>query len=207
MTGQSDTNRPASMVRLAALLLAAFYLPPLLIVLGVIPFAYRFVVLLAVAAALGLLALLRGTPAAELGFRTDNLKPALAANAALVLLVGLALLAAFALGLIRHPRTVDWWRFAPFYVLISCPAQEFACRGFLFSEMGRRGIAGAGSQVAISAFTYAFLHIVYRNWLAFLAPLTIGIVWSLLYRRYPNLWGLTLSHAVVGLISIAVGLT
>lgn len=206
MAGPAEIPSRTSLLQLAALLLAAFFLPPLLIVLGVIPFAYRFVVLVAVAAALALVALVRGTPAAELGLRTDNLRPALAANLALAASVGLALLAVYALGLIRRPRAVDWWWFAPFYVLVSCPAQEFACRGFLFAEMQRRGITGAGLQVAISAVTYAFLHVVYRDWLAFLAPLAIGIVWGALYRRYPNLWGVALSHAVLGLISISVGL-
>jgi CAAX protease family protein len=186
--------------------LAAFYLPPLLIVVGVIPFAYRFVVLVAVAGALALLAWLRGTPAADLGLRSDNLKPALAVNAALALLLGSALLAAFALGLIRQPRAIDWWWLAPFYVAVSCPAQEFLCRGFLFAEMQRRGITGAGAQIAVSAVSYAFLHIVYGDWLAFLAPLAIGVVWGALYRRYPNLWGVILSHAVLGLVSIRVGL-
>jgi len=101
---------------------------------------------------------------------------------------------------------VDWWWFAPFYVLVSCPAQEFACRGFLFAEMARRGIIGAGAQIAISAVTYAFLHVVYKDWLAFLAPLVIGLVWGAIYRRWPNLWGVVASHVVLGLISIMIGL-
>jgi membrane protease YdiL (CAAX protease family) len=195
-----------SLVQFAAILLAAFYLPPLLIYFGVIPFAYRFVVLVAVAAALALLAWLRGTPAADLGLRSDNLRPALAVNAALALLLGSALLATFALGLMRQPRAIDWWWFAPFYVAVSCPAQEFLCRGFLFAEMQRRGITGAGAQIAVSSVSYAFLHVVYGDWLAFLAPLAIGVVWGALYRRYPNLWGVILSHAALGLISIRVGL-
>jgi hypothetical protein len=188
------------------LVLAAFYLPPLLIVLGLIPFAYRHVVLVAVAAALAVLAWLRSVPARDLGLRTDNLKLALTVNAALALLVGSALLAAWWLGLARQPRAVDWRWFAPFYVLVSCPAQEFACRGFLFAEMRRRGIGGAGAQIAVSAVTYAFLHIVYKDWLAFLAPLVIGIVWGAVYRRWPSLWGVASSHAVLGLISIMIGL-
>jgi hypothetical protein len=195
-----------SLAQLAAFLFAAFCLPPLLIYVGVIPFAYRFVVLVAVAAALALLAWLRGTPAADLGLRSDNLGPALAVNAALALLLGSALLAVYWLGLMRQPRAIDWWWFAPFYVAVSCPAQEFLCRGFLFAEMQRRGITGAGAQIAVSAVSYAFLHIVYRDWLAVVASLAIGGVWGALYRRYPNLWGVILSHAVLGLVSIRVGL-
>ena len=188
------------------LVLAAFYLPPLLIYFGLIPFSYRHVVLVAVAAALAVLAVQQGTPARNLGLRRDNLKPALAVNAALALVVGSALLAAWWLGLMRQPRAVDWWWFAPFYVLVSCPAQEFACRGFLFAEMNRRGITGAGPQIAVSAVTYAFLHIVYEDWLAFLAPLVIGIAWGAVYRRWPNLWGVVVSHAILGMISILIGL-
>jgi membrane protease YdiL (CAAX protease family) len=194
------------MARLAALLLAALYLPPLLIFLGIIPFAYRYAVLLIVAAALALVALYRGTPARKLGLSSAGLKPSLAVNAALSLVVGAALLAAFWLGLMPPPRTVDWWWFAPFYVLVSCLAQEFICRGFLFAEMERRGVTGAWLQILISAVSYAFLHIVYRSWPALLATLCIGLVWGAIYRSYPNLWGVVLSHVVLGLIAIAVGL-
>jgi hypothetical protein len=64
---------------------------------------------------------------------------------------------------------------------------EFACRGLLFAEMERGGLAGALPQVAASAVTYAFLHIVCKDALAFLAPLAIGIDWGAIYRRWPNL--------------------
>jgi membrane protease YdiL (CAAX protease family) len=130
----------------------------------------------------------------------------LAINAVLALALGCLLLTAFSLGLTRQPRVVDWWWFVPFYVLVSCPAQEFACRGFLFAEMRRCGISGQGMQIAISSVTYAFLHVVYTDWLAFLAPLAVGVVWGAIYRRHPNLWGVVLSHSALGLISIAVGL-
>ena len=117
MIGRAGAPSAGSLAQLAAVLLAAFYLPPLLIYFGLIPSAYRFVVLVAVAGALALVAWLRGTPAVDLGLRSDNLRPALAVN----------------------------------------------------------------------------------------APLAIGLVWGALYRRYPNLWGVILSHAVLGLISILVG--
>ncbi|MBO0763074.1 MAG: CPBP family intramembrane metalloprotease [Hyphomicrobiaceae bacterium] len=206
MTNQMTSLGRTSGLKFAALVLAAFYLPPLLIRVGLIPRTYAFVVLLVIAGAFALIALAQRMPAAELGFRWDNLKPAVAANAVLALAVGSGLLAAFWLGLIRHPHAGNWWWFVPFYVLISCPVQEFVCRGFLFAEMRRCGITGAGSQIAISAVSYAFLHIVFRDWLAFLAPLAIGVGWGALYRRYPNLWGVVLSHAVLGLISLRIGL-
>lgn len=206
MTDGPGTLSAASLTRLAGVVAAAFYLPPLLIYAGLIPFACRHVVLVVVAALLALIAASRGTAASKLGLHWDHLKPSLAVNAALSLALGLLLLTAFALGLIHRPQAVDWWWFGPFYVLVSCPAQEFACRGFLFEEMERRGVSGAWPQVLISAVSYAFLHIIYRDWLAFLAPLCIGVVWGVIYRTWPNLWGVILSHAALGLISIGIGL-
>jgi uncharacterized protein len=206
MTDQAAVAPQASLLSFAGLLLVALYLPPALIAVGLIPFAYRYVVLVAMAAALAVLARQQGIPARELGLRTDNLMPALTVNAVLSIVVGSALLAVWWLGLMRQPRAIDWWLFAPFYVLVSCPAQEFLCRGFLFAQMRRHGITGAGAQIAVSAVTYAFLHIVHRDWLAALAPLAIGIVWAAIYRRHPNLWGVVVSHAILGLISIAIGL-
>jgi hypothetical protein len=62
MTDGPAAPSAVSMARLAALLPAAFYLPPLLIYAGIIPFAYRHAVLVAVAAALALLAWHRSLP-------------------------------------------------------------------------------------------------------------------------------------------------
>jgi CAAX protease family protein len=195
-----------TLIGFAVLVLCAYCVPPLLIYVGIIPFAYRFHVLVAVAAALALVALRKNIPLRELGLRTDNLKPALLANALLSLVLGGATLWVFSQGLIREPTAPNLWWFAPFYVLVSCPAQEFSCRGFLFAEMNRRGITGAAAQIAISSVAYAFLHIIYNDWLTVLAPLFIGVIWGVIYRLYPNLWGVIFSHAVLGLISIIVGL-
>src|SRR5262245_50319963 len=124
MPDQAAVARQASLSSFAGLLLVAFYLPPLLIAFGVIPFAYRYVVLVAMAVVLAILAWQQGIAAREVGLRTDNLKPALTVNVVLSLVVGSALLVAWWFGFVRQPRAIDWWWFAPFYVLVSCPAQE-----------------------------------------------------------------------------------
>ena len=54
--------------------------------------------------------------------------------------------------------------------------------------------------------TYAFIHVIYGDPLILAATLAIGIAWGTIYLRYPNLWGVTLSHAVIGVVSILVGL-
>jgi len=148
----------------------------------------------------------RGRRLRDLGFRTDNLKGSLAVNGALSALLVAVLLCSYAAGLIREPVPPEWGLFYPFYVFVSGPAQEFIYRSVLFSEMGAAGIRGALPQVLLSAVTYSFLHVIYNDAITLAVTLLMGVVWGLIYRRYPNFWGVALSHATLGAVSIAVGL-
>ncbi len=188
-----------------ALLFAAFYLPVLFIFFGIIPFAFRFYVLVGIALVLFLFAKSRGISFRELGFRCDNLWDSLLANLALLVVLGGAMLAFLYGDLIDDPTSPTLLTFGIVYVFVSCPAQEFSCRGFLFAEMNRWGMS-APARIIISSISYGFLHIIYRDWLTFLVTVFMGIVWGVVYWRYPNLWGVILSHAILGLISLAVGL-
>ena len=68
--------------------------------------------------------------------------------------------------------------------------------------------AAVAPQASLARFAALMLAVVYKDWLAFLTPLAIaiGMVWGAIYRRYPNLWGVVASHAILGLISIMIGL-
>jgi uncharacterized protein len=194
------------MRRLLTLLLLAYVAPSTLIVLGVIPFALRFHVLLAVAAGLAVYAALQGYTLRALGFRTDTLKDSLLINAPLSAAVAAALVLAYALGLIRAPTIPTWNLFFPLYVLLFCPAQEFTCRSVLFAELGRLKVLPAWAQVVITAATYMFIHIIYLDELVLLATFLIGLVWGSIYWLRPNVYGVMLSHATIGVTSILVGL-
>lgn len=106
--------------------------------------------------------------------------------------------------LLRVLRCLSW--FFVFYVFISSPAQEFIYRSVVFALMNRAGIVGAVPQVLISAITFSFLHCIYRDCATMVVTLFIGIVWGVLYRRHPNIAGVTLSHAVLGIVSFATGI-
>jgi CAAX protease family protein len=194
------------MTRLLALLLFAYVVPPMLIALGIIPFALRFCVLVGVAAGLAVYAALQGYSLRALGFRTDTLKDSLLINISLSAAVIAALLLAYALGLIRAPTIPTWSLFFPFYVLLFCPAQEFTCRSVLFAELARLRVLPAWAQVVITAVTYMFIHIIYADELLLLATLVIGLVWGSIYWLRPNVYGVMLSHAALGVTSILVGL-
>lgn len=193
-------------VRLLGVLAVAYYLPVILLWARVIPFAYRFHVLVMMSAAMAAYSVARGRRASELGFVRGPLGPSLAANGALSLLLLGLMLALHRAHLIRPPTVPNWNLFYVFYVFVSSPCQEFLFRCALFAEMRGSGITNPAAQVCISAVTYCFLHVIYNDAITLGVTLVMGIVWGILYQRYPSFWGVTLSHAVLGAVSIAVGL-
>jgi len=143
----------------------------------------------------------------ELGFTTDRLKRSLFINT-LVMLLAVAVILFIAgdrLLLKPHMPRNPWFPF--FYIFLSCPSQEFLYRGLLFPLMERSGIRHGVWLVLISTVAYAFLHILFHK--PYMVPLTfaIGIAWGIIYWRVRNLWGIMLSHALLGMLTIFAGLT
>jgi membrane protease YdiL (CAAX protease family) len=190
----------------ACLVLLIYVLPVTLILADVIPFRYRFVVLLAMAVVVLVVEKGRGRSWRELGFRADSRRGSLVANGVLsaVLLVGLAL--AYAFHAFTTPGARESVLFYVFYVLVSSPSQEFLFRSVVFGEMERAQIKGARLQVPICTLVYVFPHAIYKSVSTLLVVAAIGIVWSAIYYRYRHWGGVALSHAVLGATSIAVGL-
>jgi len=221
MQGQKPTDLPSSSSTTAApatlfisparwrfysIVIVAYCVPPLLIVFRVIAFKYRFLLLIAIALLLSAYSFFSQIPVRSLGIRLDNLRESMKWNLGLsCVFVGL-LLAMRSASLIRAPTIPQWNLFFLFYVLIASPAQEFLFRGFLFAEMERVGIKSERWMVVISAVTYCFLHVIYRDLITLGVTLFMGVVWGLIYYKYRNLWAVTCSHAVLGVVSILVGL-
>ncbi len=102
-----------------------------------------------------------------------------------------------------QPTVPSWTLFYIFYVLVSSPSQEFIYRSVIFSEMNRAGIKNPLLQVGLSAVTYCFLHIIYKDWITLAVTFFMGIVWGVIYYR--RLFGAR-DHAIVGVVSIATGI-
>jgi hypothetical protein len=190
----------------AGLLALAYVLPPVLILAGVIPFEFRFPMLLITTGIVAAYVVWKGDGAAALGFRKDTLKRALVYSLGITSVALLAIGVMHELGVIRTPTIPAWRWFFVFYVFVSCPAQEFLYRSALFAEMECSGITGKVWQIAISTVAYCFLHVIYRDAITLGVTLLMGIVWGVSYRFAKNFWGVTLSHCVLGTVSILVGL-
>lgn len=140
----------------------------------------------------------------ELGFRKDTLKRSLFSYGLFSLGLS-ALLYIFYLG--------QWFRqshqggaptliFLLFYIFLASPAQEFLYRGLLFAEMKRRGLHQAWLQIMISGFSFAFLHMYHYDYFTVGVTLVMGLAWSILYQKCPNLLCVTLSHIVLGAVAV-----
>ena len=205
-----DANQPSTFnhrqIVGLALLLIIYYLPSSLLMAQVIQFNDRFKILIIMTVVMICYMILRRHTLKEMGFRTDTLKGSLISNAGLSAILIASMYIALAANLIRRPTVPDWKYFYFFYVFISSPAQEFLFRSTIFAELNRAKIMPPFFQVLLSALTYCFVHIFYNDPLTLGVTLLMGLLWGTIYYKYPNFWGVAFSHAILGAVSIQVGL-
>jgi membrane protease YdiL (CAAX protease family) len=184
-----------------ALLLAG---PGLAIQLGVLPFHYRMVALIAVSAICIGLCLWAGFSLAELGFgRPHQWRHWLGAFAVTSLISAVMLLQSRLFDADHQPPT--WLSFAPFYVLVSSPCQEVVCRSIpklITDKLARGGWA----YVLYSAALFSLIHLCYGDPALLLNTFLLGVVWGFVYWRTLNIWPLIASHAAIGSLAFALGL-
>lgn len=205
---KSRTGRltSGSVTRLLLFLAIVYYLPPILLWLRIIPFSLRFHILVGMTFVVAVYAYVRKFSLSELGFRKDTLKDSLLWNGLLSIVLVVIMLLAYQAGWIRKPTVPSWTLFFVFYVFVSSPSQEFLFRSMTFAELNRCGVTSGIWQILITAITYSFIHVFYNDIITLGVTLFMGIIWGIIYRKYPNVWGVALSHAVLGVVSILVGI-
>ena len=91
-----------------------------------------------------------------------------------------------------------------FYIIISCPIQEFLYRGvfgYFEKQYNNKYI-----WLILSSFCYAFMHVIYKDMLTCILTFIIGIIWYILYRKDYNLIGVSISHIIIGILTISLGI-
>lgn len=187
-------------------LAGTLYTPVTLIWMGVIPFRYRFAVMFCILAIIVAYVWLRKLNWSDLGFRRDTLKKSLMWNFGTSLLFLSLLYWLHDAGLIGKETINFWPLFFILYVLILTPAQEFFFRSILFAEMGNFRKKRHWSIIILSSLSFCFLHIIYQHPVMMLVTFFMGFIWSVIYYKYPNFWGVTLSHAMLGTAAFSLGL-
>lgn len=192
--------------RLLLLLLVACYLPILLLWSGIIPFAYRFHILLLVLASLFVFSRWRGHSRRELGITLENSWPALRWNLVFSTFGAAVLcLAWWADVFIQRGHGYSLSHFL-FYIVFLGPVQEFIFRGVLFAEMRRCRSLDPLLMLLISTVSFGFLHVIYHHPLLLLLTLISGLAWGISFLRWPTLVGVCLSHSLLGAFAMFLGL-
>jgi membrane protease YdiL (CAAX protease family) len=207
MSAQTQDYSPTyrhRFARLIAIVLVLYVLPITLVCAGVVPFEYRNFILVAMAGAAGLLSWAKHTHASR-GWRSDNLLHSLRLNG-IFLLFTLFVLAICVLfePIRRLPHPPGAW-FGIFYVLVSCPAQEFLFRSFLWAELRSARSDSRLLEFTLLVIPYTLIHWVYKDPVTMVLTFGAGVAWYLIYRRAPNWFGVTLAHSAAGLSMIILG--
>lgn len=177
---------------------------PLSILFGLIDFAYKFYALTIGAIVVYGAFRLFGFTNMELGITVQNTKKAIIHILPLTIVLAIIGIGIWISGYSRITPN-EQWSFFLFYVFISSPVQEFLYRGVLEAVLDKYKLPYMARMV-ISTALYSFVHIIYRDWLTILLTFMIGLIWYFCYQKTKNLVGVSISHAVLGVVTIVAGI-
>lgn len=177
---------------------------PLFILFGLINFAYKFYALTIGAIVVYGVFRLFGFTNIELGITVQNTKKAIIHVLPLTIILAIIGIGIWISGYARITPN-EQWSFFLFYVFISSPVQEFLYRGVLEAALDKYKLPYMARMI-ISTALYSFVHIIYRDWLTILLTFMIGLIWYFCYQKTKNLVGVSISHAVLGVVTIVAGI-
>ena len=187
---------------LLTIILTIYILFPIIIFLNTSLYEIKFYILTVLGLMIFLIMKLFKLSNRDLGISKDNILSSVKRNALFVIACVVIIVICKILHINRYEPNETIY-FYIFYILISCPLQEFLYRGvFGYFE---KIMASKYLWLILSSFCYSFVHIIYKDILTCMLTFIIGIVWYLLYRKDYNLIGVSLSHIVLGILTISLG--
>ncbi len=193
------------MTKAVSTMLLLFYLAmPILILLDIISFKYKFVVMVVFAIVSYILLRMIGVKNQELGISFDNLWLSIKTVLPITIIFAILAILFYALGWSRFEPT-ETFGFYLFYVFISSPVQEFLYRG-MTTYFGQVFNLPIWMVIIVASLLYSFVHIIYKDYALVISTFLLGLIWHYLYFKTNNLAGVAFSHAVVGVLTIFLGL-
>jgi len=199
----THTTHHRQIIYLCAII-CVYFMPPILICIGVIPWNMKFVALVVGLVMLYIVMRILGNTHSDIGItrqRTSySLKTVLPITIALIIAAGLFLL-------LEKPQfsPTEGIGFYVFYILISCPAQELLFRGIL-SRMLQELRLHRVLELGVAAALFGYVHIIYGSVLTVVVMSIVGLFWYRAYQQSSNIIGVTISHVILGVMTIALGI-
>lgn len=191
------------MIYLCAIV-CVYLMLPIFICIGIIPWNMKFAALVVGAVAMYIVMRILGHTHSDIGITRQrtiySLKTVLPITIALLIATGLFLL-------LEKPRfsPTEGIGFYVCYILISCPAQELLFRGIL-SRMLQELQLHRVLELGVAATFFGYVHIIYGDILTVVVMSVVGLFWYQAYQRSSNVIGVTISHVVLGVMTIALGI-
>ena len=184
-------------------ILTIYILVPLLIFFNSYLYDIKFHLLTIIGLVIFILLKLFKVSNKELGITKQNLWKSTKRNLILILLCAIIILV-FKMFHIDKYNPNETLLFYAFYIFISCPVQEFLYRGvFGYFDMNSKY---DNLWIVLSSLCYSFVHIIYKDALTCILTFIIGIIWYIFYKKDRNLCGVILSHIVLGVATIVLGI-
>ncbi|MEI8224288.1 MAG: CPBP family intramembrane glutamic endopeptidase [bacterium] len=179
--------------------------PVSIITFGLAPSVFRYAVLLGIAVYAGSAIFYRKWTRHDLGFRKDTLifwKPYLVWTV-------LAMLTIIVVHHVLHMPFITWdyvtlGKLIAISILLSC-IQEFLYRGYLF-RLFQDITHHVGWVVVINIIVFTYMHTIFPHW-EIIIPLTAagGILFAVLYKKYPNVYLVSAMHCVLNFTALYLG--
>jgi hypothetical protein len=192
-------------VKFFLFILSICYIPAILIWTQILPFEYRFHSFIFVLVCFLFYCSRRRYSLHELGFRADNLGSSLRWNLLFCMLGGAGLCLTHKIGYSHSTNAPPLPHVYAIYIFFLGPVQEIIFRGILFAEMKRLQIFNKRWILLISTLSFCFLHIIYRHPPLLIITFISGLVWGIIYLKWRNIWGIALSHSILGALAIFLG--
>lgn len=105
------------------------------------------------------------------------------------------------------PKQLPWLWLAImiFYPIWSALPQELIFRVFFFHRY-HNIITNANILVLLNAFLFAFMHIIFNNWVALVGGFIVGVFWAQTYLKTRSLITVSAEHALYGNFIYTIGL-
>lgn len=188
-----------------ALIILCIYIGlPTFILVSILPFDFKFYFLTISAVLTYAFARGLGISNTEMGITKINCKKSIVTVLPINIIFALAGIVIWVLGYSRIVPNESMYFFV-FYILISSPVQEFLYRGVIPGILNKMNY-GYHVQLIVSSILYSFVHIIYKAWITLVLTLIIGIIWFISYKKSNNILGVSISHAVLGVVTILAGI-